>query len=81
MPGVFPIWFYEDISRRETDQENTALSNLFIKLIYMARYKNNFLVEESVLQILISRASRLLELTESIFYERVEVFQSGKSVF
>ncbi len=71
----FSIRIYE-IFPRDTDKEIRLYQILHKAYIY-GRYKNNFLVEEETIQTLIERSSELLELTEMIFNEKMELLESG----
>ena len=75
----FSVRFYE-IFPRDTDKEIQLYQTMHKAYIY-GRYKNNFQVGEEVLQILITRLRQLLELTEYIFYQKIEAMQSRKPIF
>jgi uncharacterized protein len=74
----FSIRFYE-IYPKDTDQEIQLYQTLHKAYIY-GRYKDNFRVSEEVLQMLITRAEQLLQLTEYIFYRAIEYMHSGKPI-
>ncbi len=66
----FSIRFYE-IFPCDTDKEIRLYQTLHKAYIY-GRYKNNFQVDEQVIQILIERSSALLALAELIFNQKIE---------
>jgi HEPN domain-containing protein len=75
----FSTRFYE-IFPRNSDRE-IQLYQIMHKAYIYGRYKNNFQVSQEIIQILIPRSARLLELAENIFYQQIEAMQSGKSIF
>jgi HEPN domain-containing protein len=69
--------FYE-IFPRDSDMEIRLYQTLHNAYIY-GRYKNDFQVGEETLQMLIERASALLELTELLFNLKIDLLFSGKT--
>lgn len=73
----FSVQFYK-IFPRNSDREIQLYQILHKAYIY-GRYKNTFQVAEELLQILVVRASSLLELTEYIFYEKLGELCLGRN--
>lgn len=63
---------------RNTDAEIQMYQTLHKAYIY-GRYKNNFFISNEILQILMERVTVLLEMSEIIFYEKIEVLRNGGS--
>jgi len=73
----FSVQFYK-IFPRNSDREIQLYQTLHKAYIY-GRYKNTFQVAEELLQILVARASSLLELTEYTFNQKLGDLRLGRN--
>ncbi len=63
---------------RNTDAEIQLYQTLHKAYIY-GRYKNNFQIGKEVLQMLVERTTTLLEMTRTIFFEKIEAIREGNN--
>jgi uncharacterized protein len=61
---------------RNTDGEIQLYQTLHKAYIY-GRYKNNFQISKEVLQVLVERVSALVNMTRTIFYDKLELLRNG----
>jgi uncharacterized protein len=62
---------------RNTDAEIQLYQTLHKAYIY-GRYKNNFQIGKEVLQILVERVTALVDMTRTIFYDKLELLRNGE---
>jgi HEPN domain-containing protein len=62
---------------RNTDLE-IQLYQLLHKAYIYGRYKNSFLISKECLQLLIERSTALLEMTQTVFFEKIEELRKIK---